>query len=327
LLHPKRLWSSLGTVRSTVVILSALAVMATAGTLSPDGGALIFASWPFGLASLALALAIVSCFAGRARSLAARLGALPTAGSLILHFGIVLLICGLAATSWLSQDEYLWIAPGRAGSALGVTVAVSDFEIQYHTDLSPRQYITRATIAAATAAGQGAPPAAAAERPVEIMVNRPANAGGALIYQAGYRWRATLRSGAVADSDGLGGVQAVEVVQRQSVAWPGTHLYLLLLEFAALPGDEPHASVLVHDGARPLGTWLLHQGERRQLGGLWVELVAWGPETGLAVRRDPGTPVVAVGGALLLVGAVMRLAVPALRSRPQATPAREEAEA
>jgi len=331
----RRLWTGLATIQAAVALLIALGVLSIAGSLIAQGlteaaylttygrslGGLIlwlgldhvFSSLVYATVAVGLGLAIIACFAGRARSLRRRLGNASAAGSLALHLGVVVVLLGVLLTAWLATEEQLWLQPGTTASALGVAVKLDDFEIQYYTDLSPQQYVSRGHAFPA-----GSSPEATQARQFELMVNHPLQFGGATIYQYAYRWSVSLN---VLDAEGA--ERALEVSQGQSVAWPGTHLYLSLTAFEQYAGQYPEATLLVHDGNQPLGAWQLAPGERRQLAGLWVEVTAWRPETGLLIRRDTGAPVVAVGGLLVLVGVMVRFFAPPPKPRSSPTTDKE----
>jgi cytochrome c biogenesis protein len=333
----RRLWTGLATIQTAVALLLALAVLSIAGSLIAQrlpeaaylraygrslGGLIlwlgldhVFSSPLYTAVAIGLGLAIVACFAGRARSLRRRLGNASAVGSLALHLGVVVVLLGVLLTASSAAEEQLWLRPGTTASALGVAVRLDDFEIQYYADLSPQQYISRGY-----AYTVGSSPEATDARQFELMVNHPLKFGGATLYQYAYRWSVSLN---VLDAGGA--QRALEVAQGQSVAWPGTHLYLSLTAFEQYAGQYPVATLLVHDGNQPLGAWQLAPGERRQLAGLWVEVSGWRPETGLLVRRDTGAPVVAVGGVLVLVGVMVRFLAPPPKPRSHPSPDKEVA--
>lgn len=301
----RRGWSFLGSITLAVAVLAAIGLVGVAGTLLPQGrpaayylerlgerpGELLLAlgldraySSPLlGFLAILLALSTLACSSRRARVIwrgRRRHGA----GFLALHLGVVAVLAGLAITALAAREDYLWVTPGETARGLGLELTVTDFEVQYYLDHSPRQYITRGLVSGG--------------RAFEVMVNRPSREAGVTIYQAGQSWRVHLE---VLGTDGR--VHSLCLEQGESRDWPGTRLGLVLADFdPGHPLDTPAALVLVHRGGEPLGAWWFRVGEVGQLGGMWLKMTGWHPRTGLLLRRDPGVPVAAGGAALVVTG-------------------------
>jgi cytochrome c biogenesis protein ResB len=332
------LLKALSSLKLTVALLFSISLLCLVGTIFPQGGDLaahghgwasriptllspydIFHSVWFMAAGLLLSVNLMLCMRSRVRL--KRRSMLM----LLLHGSILLIIVGYAA-GYMSLDGFVEIPEGgsvsevalRRGAShdLGFSVRCDRFVVDYYENGMPNEYVSDLSF---MKGGQVVSKA-------QLKVNHPARFEGISFYQESFR---QSHSAAMTWSDGkklmkLGasegdvipllpaGTQARVVKIWDDLMQAGPAVKLLIegpsggqylwafKEIEAIKSHVPdlfqRAPELDPSGYRPY-TFSLEKLEASSL-------------TGIGVKRDPGIPLVAVGGGLFLVSLLIVFLAP-----------------
>jgi len=245
-----------------------------------------------------------------------------------LHISVVLIFFGMLVSA-LGLDGRIELGQGQTAGhctavdgsvkALGFNVRCDQFHITYYDNGMPKEYVSRLTFlenGAVRARG-------------ELRVNHP------LVYRGLRFYQETYRAQAAAIITVTDGVKAWSVKIRE-----GDDLSLddgkLRFQVVKIGEDVmrmgPALKLAFHGGSNPGHLWLFQEIDRikeaipdlfdrapsfnpglmRPYTFAFMELV---PEyaTGIGVKRDPGAPIVAAGGVLMLICLLIVFLIPSLK--------------
>ncbi len=229
---------------------------------------------------------------------------------LVSHLALVLVVLGSAVGAAFGSETLFTLLPGdqalldspRAGFTSAVRLERLDAE--FGTDARPRRLDTSVTFLT-----DGAP-----AREELLRVNEPGDFDGYLVHPWTYgpavRLRVTTLAGRpLLDAPvPLDGTRDGLPVGSADLPSAGVTLGLSLTDAAR---NELGIAVVGRDGA--IDSARLVPGERVRVGNLGVELVGFDSWVTFMSRRDPGLPIVAVGGALLCASVATALWLPRRR--------------
>ncbi len=229
-------------------------------------------------------------------------------GTAIAHLGIVVIMAGFLLSSLTGfRDEQFTLTighPTEVGHGTGLVAEARSFQDSYYPDGTPKDYVTDLVL---SRAGEQV-----AQK--EVRVNQPLKYDGVMFHQAYF---------------GIAAVMQVTDAQGQLVFHDGVPLEFSTRDAAMVYGvielPEQQRELFVIGSASgqtgtgiapgqmrievypsgedvPLGTAILDQGASIEVAGLTYTFEREQQFTGLLVKRDPGTWVVWLGSAMLIIG-------------------------
>lgn len=251
---------------------------------------------------------------------------------LLMHGGIVLIIAGYALGA-LKLDGFMDIPVGTSTSKavvkkgysqdLGFSVRCDSFNVDYYKSGMPREYVSNLSFfKGGHVAGRA-----------RVMVNHPASFEGIGFYQESFR-------------PSLSASMSVEVGNRKRffkvmqgeaipLSQPGTQARVVKV-WDDLMHAGPAVKLLISDSSGERYLWVFKDIDaiKARMPGLLEKMPGFDPAsfrpytfslekleasyaTGIGVKRDPGAPVAAAGGALFLVSLLLVLVVPRTGQGPK----------
>lgn len=243
-------------------------------------------------------------------------------GQIMLHAGVVFILIGAGVYSLLGQNVELHILEGdtvdigRIIPAAEFRVKLIDFSIAFNEDGSPSQYYSELEISI---------PGKEAYRQT-ISVNHPLSCNGIKAYQNSYGY---LLETLVRDGNGP---QKTELLQEGSfVSFTGSQKTVkvfkyipdfdpaLGLQSKSLQANHPKVVYSVYEGTKLLGAGAASFQEPVEIDqNVVVVFQQARPYTVLTLKSDPGLPLVAIGGLMLMLGIIITLFTPVGRPSQQA---------
>ena len=234
-------------------------------------------------------------------------------GTAVAHVGMVVIMAGflLSSLTGFRDDQFtLTIGhPTEVGHGTGLVAEAKSFTDSYYDNGTPKDYVTDLVL---TRDGQEV-------ARQEVRVNEPLTYDGVMFHQAYFGIAAVMQ---VTDAQGQvvfhDGVPLEWTTQDGSMTYgvldvPGHDLELFVIGSASgrtdtgiAPG-QMRVEVYPSDGDVPLGTAILDQGGYVSVDGLTYTFEREQQFTGLLVKRDPGTGVVWLGSALLVLGTCLTM--------------------
>jgi hypothetical protein len=318
----------LRSVKLTLGILTAIALMSVWGTLAPHRN---IYHHPFYLGALCLlGLNVLLCLAPRLKILKGRFS-LKKGGFLLSHSGILVILFGALISLVFSIRTLVWLGPGdtvdkiptrgMTFEPLGFALTLQRFSMQIHPTGIPDHYVSHVLVHGPDTQ----------ERSVAIAVNHPFKKNSYRVFQSSYRLRSSqlVQFAYLSPNDEI---QHIEVmVPGEPVTIETKECPLLMVKglryephfFMAGPNEigshslQPHnpaVQVLLQCGeGEPETGWLFLSGRRfRDFDGglerhLRIVMVDHTYETGLEFVQDPGVKWVLVGAFFLLTGLFLYL--------------------
>lgn len=229
-------------------------------------------------------------------------------GTAIAHAAFVVIMAGFVVSSLTGfRDEQFTLtvgSPAEVGHGTGLVAEARSFADTYYDDGTPKDYVTDLVL---YRDGQQV-----AQQ--DVRVNAPLNYDGVSFHQAFFGIAAVMR---VTDASGQvlvnNGIPLTRSTPDRSVSYgvvkiPGRDQELFVIGAASgqqMTGIGPgqmKIEVYRPGGQVPVGTAVLDQGGSVTVEGLTYSFEREQQFTGLLVKRDPGTAVVWLGCALLIIG-------------------------
>lgn len=234
-------------------------------------------------------------------------------GTAFAHLAFILIMVGFLVSAGLGfrNDSFSLTVgyPQEVGFDTGLVAEAKSFTDSYYEDGSPKDYVTDLAI---TRDGKEV-------KRQKIRVNDPLTIDGVMFHQAtfGISGVVTVKdaNGKTIFSDGV--PMFYDMPERGTVygvvTLPGTKLEL----FVMMPASGQQADGIAPGQARlevypekeetPVGTAVLNQGASEKIGEYTYTFDREAQYTGIFVKKDPGTPIVWVGSAFLIVGTFMTM--------------------
>lgn len=311
-------------MKTTIALLIILGVVASFGTLIPQGlssdwylahygnlqGQMVltlglddlYRAWWFVALGLVLIALLLLCTLRRLRAVRSLVGV----GSILLHLSIVVMVVGVGISAWTGVDEVVQIGIGEkqtltTGSLNGRELAVEDFVISYYDNGSPSQY--ESDIAMTNTQG-----ITFHER---IWVNNPYHRDHIKVYQQSYGWEVfgSYASEGKRQSFRLkeGEELSLEDGSRlMAVFIPHFDEHTQAMQSLSAEPRNPVLAVGEIQGEQLKHFTLMRPGENATLGNGDVAFDRFSPYAGLHVKKDMGIPVIFTGFLLFILGLLLR---------------------
>lgn len=227
-------------------------------------------------------------------------------GILTLHAGVVLVLIGMLINSFWGHQVNIRLAEGDQVqvSRLGfdqenLDIKLKSFEILYNNDGSPSQFASQLQVSSGSIS-----------QPYAISVNHPLSFRGLKVYQQSYDYvialektsrtgettKATLREGAltkVAETDKV--IKVFQYVPNYDPKFG--------MNTKTLRPDNPRVLYAVYQNSAHLKSAMASLNEKVEIEpGVTFTFTEVKYLSGLTIKHDPGLPIAALGGLLLMVG-------------------------
>ena len=324
----KGILRSLSSMKTGLVLLLLLGAVSSLGSLIPQGeqvsfyrahyGELLgsfllllsfdklYSSWWFILLGVIFACNILLCSMQRVKNVKN----LRSAGSVLLHFSILVVFAGSLLSGMAGKSAYIEIDVADTADLStigfpGYHLTVKDFKIDYYDTWEPKQYTSSVLLLDAKG-----------NRIVdEISVNHPLKTEGLTIYQNSYGW---MTKGRII---GEKGDQPFELINGEELKLAnGLILKILFVpDFDPLSGNlqsktplpnNPHLACALIKGEQLLDVQIISQGDTQKIEDVTIAFDGYRYYTGLEVKKDPGVKVVYGGFFLMLLGLACRYLTP-----------------
>ncbi len=323
------LLKTLSSLKLTVAVLFIISLLCLVGTIFTQGGHVhgwaarlprlispydIFRSVWFLGAGLLLCVNLTLCM--RKRLSLKRRGVIM----LLLHGSVVLIIAGYAA-GFAGLDGYLEIPQGSSVSQavlkngalfdLGFTVRCDRFTMELYENGMPKEFVSDLSfLKGGRVDGQA-----------QLRVNHPARFSGISLYQESYR-QSSRADMTLSDGKRL---MKFKAEQGEVIPLPSPGIQIRVEKvWSDLMGAGPAVKLLIEgpDGGSYLWVFKEIDTIRARMPDLFEKMPAFDPSsfrpytfslhrlessyaTGIGVKRDPGVPLVGVGGVLFLVSLLL----------------------
>ncbi|MBP8819183.1 MAG: cytochrome c biogenesis protein ResB [Syntrophomonadaceae bacterium] len=325
--HPVRnIFLALTSMQTAIYLLILIALLSAVGTIIPQGEESrlyiqqyghypstfitllgldhLYQVWWYQVLLGFLGLSLLLCSYQRLR----RTRNLASAGSLILHLGMVVIIVGAAWSLGYAKSVYLEINEGESallkdyGLKEGY-LQLQKFKVDYYPDHTPRQYYSHLSLQDYKGHNY-----------VDIIaVNHPLKAASLKIYQTSWGW--SMQADVIRGED----KQRLSLPNGIAVPLPdqnGFEIKALFIPDYQEDGMGVQTKSPYPNNPRMLATLLkedqiadmmvLAPGESQNLGGYAFVFQGFAPYTGLTIKDDRGVNMVFTGFALLLLGLLIR---------------------
>ncbi|NLU50224.1 MAG: cytochrome c biogenesis protein ResB [Syntrophomonadaceae bacterium] len=232
---------------------------------------------------------------------------LRQAGLLLLHGGVVLILVGGTVNSYFGHSGELRIVEGNKVDVARVIptekpvlLRLDAFKIEFNADGSPSQYYSHVSILEGNKAKGN----------YRISVNHPLNYGGIKAYQQSFGYLVKVRG-----ESATGEKVEKSLHEGEFLEIPGTErtvkVYKYIPNFApnygmdskTLRPDNPRIVFSVYENGKLLGVGAAPWGKRIKIDNrIYVTFKGVQPFTVLKVKSDPGLPLAAAGGVMLVTG-------------------------
>ncbi|ADI02434.1 ResB family protein [Syntrophothermus lipocalidus DSM 12680] len=312
MLRTKKMHRLLSSMKIGLGLLALIGLTSIIGTLyAPDGFSrtfffkmlLLFLSFNIGLCSLnQLARCLKAGVKGRTANLSRQLALL------LLHGGVALVLVSMVVNSYFGYSGELRIVQGSKENIAKVIptekqlfLMLDTFKIEFNIDGSPSQYYSYVTVLDKNSV-QGH---------YCLSVNHPLNYGKIKIYQQSFGYLVKV------EAESCTGEKVEKLLyEGQSLQVPGTgrtvKMYKYIPNFDPAYGmisktlrpDNPRMLFSVYEGGTLVGVGVASQDEKISVDDSPAHVRFRGvqPFTILKVKSDPGLPLAAIGGVMLIVG-------------------------
>lgn len=333
-MNAKKTINLLTSMKASIVLFIALGIIASFGTLIPQGlsndaimeqygaymGQLIltlglddlYHTWWFIALGLILTLQIAFCTVRRLKSI----HTIQQAGSIILHLSMLLIIIGACVSGLYGDEQLVKASIGetvhlKEGNLEDTSLKINNFRIEYYDNGMPSQYICDLTLTEKDGKKQQA----------TISVNHPYKSKGVKIYQRSFGWESygnfeldgkkknfqlrdnedfplengqTLRAFFIPDFD-----EETESLESKSNQ----------------PNNPMLAAGIIKDG-QLVYMKMLKPGETTDIGNGTITFDKYQLYTGLNVKEDKGIAIIFAGFAVAILGLGLRY-LPAMWKREE----------
>ena len=318
----------LSSMKTGLVLLLLLGAVSSLGSLIPQGelesfylahyGELLgnfllllsfdklYSSWWFILLGTLFALNLLFCSLHRVK----KVKDLRSAGSVLLHFSLLVVFAGSLLSGISGKSEYIEIGVSDTADLSGIGfpgyhLTVKDFKIDYYDTLEPKQYTSSLSLAVDNGS----------TLVEEISVNHPLKNGGLTIYQKSYGW---MSKGRIIDE---GEEKQFELINGEELKLDNglTMKIIFVPDFDPVSGNlqsktplpnNPHLACALIRGEQLLDVQVISQGKTQGVENFSVAFDSYRYYTGLEVKKDPGVRVVYGGFFLMLLGFACRYMAP-----------------
>ena len=319
-----RTYSYLSSMKTGIILLVAIGVTSAIGaSFMPS---YFYDSFVFKFLLLLLLHNMMFCtinqlrnYLKRSKSKEKRTIVFKRVGIVTLHAGIVLILIGGTVNAFDGQYENVHIHEGDTFNISSIIpkakpfeLRVDKFEIEFNEDESVSQYVSRVTLFEEGNAVQES----------DISVNHPLIYGGIKAYQSNYGYLVDLEG----HSDS-GWSERKLLHQGDVLEIKDSDKVLLLYKYIpnfdhnygmqskSLKPDNPIAVFSIYENGVMADVGFAPLGESVEIvPGIYVKFNGVKPYTGLIIKRDPGLPLAAAGGLMLMAGSCLALI---LRGRKQ----------
>ncbi|MEQ8200121.1 MAG: cytochrome c biogenesis protein ResB [Syntrophomonadaceae bacterium] len=264
----------------------------------------LYQAWWFYLLMLVLTLAILVCAFQRLR----RARSITTAGSLVFHLAIVVILAGAGWSLGYARSALVDVAEQQAvnladyGFGAG-QLTLNSFAIEYYPDFQPRQYTSDISLTGYEQQDYN----------LKINVNNPLQAGNLKVYQSNWGWMLKIKATTngstqvmdIKDYDtfplGPGPDNAVRVIFLPDYAEDQHGAF----SRTTLPNNPCLGLSLLQSG-RTVDMALIAPGEEVRMGQYRFSFEDYAYYSGLQIKYDPGVNLVFAGFILLLLGLLGR---------------------
>jgi len=228
---------------------------------------------------------------------------------LVLHLGVVLILIGGAVNTFYGHSRQVRILQGdtiKISDIIPVkesfSLKLNNFRIEYNEDGSPSQYYSMVTVLNKQNA----------LKDFNISVNHPLNYNGIKTYQTSFGYLINVASEDVDNKT----VQLFK--EGQFVEFVNTDRKVKVYKYIpnfdpkygmnskTLRPDNPRIIYSVYEDGELLGIGAASFGKAVQIGdGVMVRFKGVKPYSVLTIKSDPGLPLAATGGIMLMLGACL----------------------
>lgn len=312
----KQVYRSISSMKTGLILLGLV------GLASAIGSAVMpvtfFRTLPFKLLLLLLFLNMASCTVNRLSGYLKRGSKCPGKkllrvrefGILLLHAGVVLILTGGAIYTFLGQSTEVGLAEGEAIDISSIirtenpfSLRLNKFEITYYADGSPSQFYSDVSIIDGSKELKS----------YRISVNHPLGYAEVKAYQQSFGYLVEVEG-----TGTKGGKVAKTLEEGESLSMPDTNRTVKVFKYIpnfdpkygmntkTLRPDNPKIIYSVYEKGNLLGVGAASPGDRIQIDkSSYVQFKGVRPYTVLKVKSDPGLPLSATGGLMLMAGAIL----------------------
>ncbi|MDO5025961.1 MAG: cytochrome c biogenesis protein ResB [Trueperella sp.] len=240
-------------------------------------------------------------------------------GTAISHLAFILIIIGFVVSSFAGfRNEAFNLTvgvPEEVGYGTGLVAEVTSFQDSYYADGRPKDYVSHVVLYQ-----DGAQ---VAEQ--DVRVNSPLSYGGVMFHQASFGISAVL---VMEDQTGKKLIDAGIPLTYQTddgaytygvVELPEQQLEVFAIAAASgvtgtdiAPG-QVKIEIYPSGSRQPLASQLIDAGTPTAVGDYTFTFVREAQYAGLIVKKDPGTVIVWIASALLIIGSIMTMGLRHLR--------------
>ncbi len=253
-------------------------------------------------------------------------GKLSYLGAYIVHVSVLVIIVGVIIGFFFGFEASMDLVEGQASDRavlkggkgvhkLGFTVRCDRFILQLYNNGAPKLFRSDITFLKDNKIFQQG----------SVLVNHPVSVDGIRFYQANYGIAA--EDGAVLSYRKNGGAkQSIKVKTGTEFVLPGSEarVKVLRIDENLMETMGPAVNLQIISSQKEIRLWVFQQYDRIRAENPWIlrqmpilnpalfdpwmfslESLSWKYYTGLQVSRDPGAPVVAMGGILLILGFIV----------------------
>ncbi|MEN6348314.1 MAG: cytochrome c biogenesis protein ResB [Syntrophomonas sp.] len=227
-------------------------------------------------------------------------------GNLMIHIGIILVLVGGVINAYYGKCAEIKIAEGETVDMTSIVTTkepvklrLDEFSIEFNPDGSPSQYTSLVTIE--KQGGQ--------VNQYAISVNHPLNLAGIKAYQQSFGYLVKMQGT-------LGSDLPAEYIFEPGTAFyvPDSDRRVKIDEYvpnfdpdntgaASLRPDNPVIIISVYENGKLLGTGATPFSRPIEISeGKYITFLGVKPFTVLRLKSDPGMPVAAAGGLVLMIG-------------------------
>lgn len=326
----KKIYLFASSMKTGMVLLGLVGAAAAIGSLLFPGA--FFATTPFKLLLVLLFINMALCTIRRGCAYLKRLSSgtglkgfsLREWGIFLLHTGLLLVLTGGAIFAWSGQSAEISLKEGETAqinrfirTERPFSLRLNRFEISYYPDGSPSQYLSDVSI---IEDGREA-------KKYSISVNHPLSYGGVKAYQQSFGYLVV----AVGSNEKKGEKTTGTLSEGEFIQIPDTtkkvKMYKYIpnfdpkygMESKTLRPDNPKIIYSVYEGEKLLAVGAASPGERIAVDeGCYVVFKEIRPYSVLKLKTDPGIPLTAAGGLMLIAGVVLAV----LSGRPNGSASR-----
>lgn len=312
----RKVYRFISSMKTGLVLLGLIGLASAVGSgLMPDT---FFRTLPFKLLLLLLFLNMASCTINRlsgylkknSKGSRKNRSRLREFGILLLHTGIVLVLIGGTIYAYFGQSGEISLAEGDTVDMSSIIrtenpflLRLNKFEIVYYPDGSPSQYYSYVSILDGSKE----------TKRCRISVNHPLQHAGIKAYQQNFGYLVEVEG-----NNGRGEKVAKILKEGEFINIPDTERTVKVFRYIpnfdpkygmntkTLRPDNPRIIYSVYEKGSLLGVGAASPGKSIQIDkGCYVKFKGIQPYTVLKVKSDPGLPLAAASGLMLMAGVTL----------------------